>query len=363
MAMSQVSRRHYLQGSVSLAAAAGANLEAASKEPARTGPTIRLCEIFNPGETERFRLARQMGLTHAIAGVNGSLSKVRKEDYVATLQKIKNDFEAAGLKIDGVESHPVPAEKIKLGLPGYEEEIENYKWAIDAMAKVGIPVLCYNFMAGLGWYRTNVAIKERGDALTSEFDNSVAKTQGLTKWGEVSEEKMWANMERFLKEVIPVAEKANIKMALHPDDPPLSPLRGIARIVISGKNYRRIMSMVPSKVNGVTYCQANFVAMGEDVYALAKEFCNQKKVFFVHYRDIEGKGERFRETFHDNGPTDMVRMLKIYSECGFDGPMRPDHAPTMEGEMNDRPGYAMKGKIFAIGYMKGILQALKLPHA
>lgn len=162
--------------------------------------------------------------------------------------------------------------------------------------------------------------------------------------------------------MIPVAEKANIQMALHPDDPPITPLRGIGRILISAKNYRRVMDIVPSKVNGITFCQANFVAMGEDIEALAKEWLRQKKIFFVHFRDIEGTGHKFRETFHDNGQTDMVRMLKVYSEGGFNGPIRPDHAPTMEGDRNDRPGYAYTGKVFAIGYMKGIMEALKLPY-
>jgi mannonate dehydratase len=217
-------------------------------------------------------------------------------------------------------------------------------------------------MAGLGWYRTRIDYPERGGALTTLFDLKEAEKEGLTKWGRVSEEKMWDNITYFLKAVIPVAEKANVRMALHPDDPPLPVLRGIARIVISGENYRRIMNIVPSPVNGVTYCQANFVAMGEDVKALAKEWLAQKKIFFVHFRDIEGQREYFRETFHDNGPTDMAGMLKIYHEGGFDGPIRPDHAPTIGNEANDNPGYAMGGKVLAIGYMRGILEGLNAPY-
>jgi mannonate dehydratase len=269
---------------------------------------------------------------------------------------------AAAATVAGVESHPVPAEKIKLGLPGRDEEIENYIAAIRALANVGITMVCYNFMAGLGWYRTRVDVPERGGALTSEFDQRAATGQGLTKWGEVSEEKIWSNLEYFLKAVIPVAEKAGVKMALHPDDPPISPLRGIGRILTSAANYRRVMNLVPSPVNGVTFCQANFKAMGEDIYALAREWCRAGKIFFVHFRDIEGTREKFRETFHDNGPTDMARMLQIYHDNGFDGPMRPDHAPTLEGESNDRPGYAMLGKIFAFGYMKGIMDGLHIPY-
>jgi mannonate dehydratase len=308
------------------------------------------------------RLARQLGVNWAIAGVGGALAKVRRDQYVETLTAIKSEFQQAGLKIAGVESHPVPAEKIKLGLPGRDEEIENYKAALHALARVGIPMVCYNFMAGLGWYRTKVDVASRGGALISEFDNRDAQKQGLTEWGVISEEKIWSNLEYFVKAVMPEAEKAGIQMALHPDDPPISPLRGIGRILTSAANYRRVLDMAPSPVNGITFCQANFKAMGEDIYGLAREWCTAKKIFFVHFRDIEGQGERFRETFHDNGPTDMARILKIYSDAGFDGPMRPDHAPTMEGESNATPGYAMMGKVFAFGYMKGVMDGLRIPY-
>ena len=349
---------------LSAALAAGAVTPAAfaSKVGLKNGKGIKLSEIFNPGETSRLKLAQQLGLKWAITGVSGELAKVRREQYVDVLTKIKHDFAAYGIGIAGVESHPVDAEKIKLGLPGRDQEIENYQAAIEALGKVGVKMVCYNFMAGLGWYRTKVNVLERGGALTSEFNNADALKQGLTNFGEVSDEKMWANIEYFLKAVIPVAEKHGVQMAAHPDDPPIPKLRGIGRILVSAKNYERVMEIAPSPVNGVTFCQANFVAMGEDIYALAKKWCQRKKVFFIHYRDIEGKGERFRETFHDNGPTDMVRILKIYSESGFDGPIRPDHAPTMEGEENDRPGYAMMGKVLAFGYMKGIMESLRLPH-
>jgi mannonate dehydratase len=132
--------------------------------------------------------------------------------------------------------------------------------------------------------------------------------------------------------------------------------------VISAANYRKIMNLVPSPMNGVTFCQANFVAMGEKLEPLVREWCAQKKIFFVHFRDIKGTRERFQETFHDDGATDMARMLKVYSECGFDGPMRPDHAPTLANETNDRPGYAINAKLFALGYMKGIIEGAGLPY-
>ncbi len=355
--MAQFTRRRYIQGAA--AAVAASRLPARAAEP--NGSLIQLAEILNPEQTSRLRLASQIGITHAIVGMN--LGKYRREEYAEAVRRAKAQIEGAGLVMAGVESHPVPAEKIKLGLPGRDDEIENYKWAVDALARNGVTMICYNWMAGIGWYRTRTDVPERGGALTSEFDYATAQAQGLTEWGEVSEDKIWANMEYFQRAVMPVAEKAGIKMALHPDDPPISPLRGIGRILTSAAHYRRVMSIVPSPINGVTFCQANFKLMGEDIEALAKEWCRQKKIFFVHFRDVAGDKRHFRETFHDNGPTNMVRMLEIYGEYGFHGPMRPDHAPTLEGESNDHPGYAMTGKVFAIAYMKGIMRAKGIPFA
>ena len=369
--MSTMSRRNCIQGTFAAMAAGGAPLASAAEplhtpmrkplDPHRRG--IQLAELFALDEDHKIRLASQIGITHAIVGVSPALSRVPSGRYVETLQKIKENFQAAGMLFAGVESHPVPAEKIKLGLPGRDEEIENYMAAIRALAQVGVPMLCYNWMAGLGWYRTRTDVPSRGGALISEFDNEAAKRQGLTEWGEVGTEKIWANLEYFLKAVIPVAEKAGMKMALHPDDPPISPLRGIGRILTSAANFRRVLNIVPSPVNGITFCQANFRLMGEDIAELAREWCAQKKIFFVHYRDVEGTPEHFRETFHDNSPVDLAQMLRIYRECGFEGPMRPDHAPTLDGESNDRPGYAMGGKVLAIGYMKGAMDALGIPYA
>jgi mannonate dehydratase len=301
-----------------------------------------------------------MGVTHAITGA--PFAKIGRDQYKAAAIKLRDDFAAAGFTIAGIEGHPVPFEKIKLGVEGRDEEIQNTLAAIEALSHAGIDMICYNFMAGLGWYRTKFDIPERGGARTSEFDLEDSEKLGLTEWGEVSEEKMWDNLTYFLERVIPEAEKFNVKMAAHPDDPPVSPLRGIARILTSAANYRRLMNIAPSPVNGVTFCQANFRAMGENIYEVAREFCEMGKVFFVHFRDIEGNKIHLRETFHDNGPTDMAKMMEIYSRSGFVGPMRPDHAPTMEGESDDSRGYGMSGKIFAFGYMKGLMDAQNINY-
>jgi len=311
-------------------------------------------------DPDRLKICRQLGVTHAITGA--PFFRIGSDQYEAAARKLRDDFAEAGFTIAGIEGHPVPFERIKLGLEGRDEEILNTNAAIEALSKAGIDMICYNFMAGLGWYRTRHDLPARGEALTSEFSLDDSKKEGLTRWGEVSEEKMWDNLTYFLERVIPVAEKWNVKMAAHPDDPPLSPLRGIGRILTSAENYRRLMNIVPSPVNGITFCQANFRAMGENIYELAREFCEQGKVFFVHFRDIEGRAERFHETFHDNGPTDMAKMLETYARAGFVGPIRPDHAPTLSGESEESRGYGMQGKIFAFGYMIGIMDALNIDY-
>jgi len=360
----KVSRRSCITSVAALVGSAAVP-PVAAKTTKKTGGKgcFYLSELLNNPQSTDVKIARQVGLKWVISG--GGMGRVRKEEYVEAVRRHKEAFAAAGMEIAGVEGHPVPFERIKLGIEGRDEEIENTKWAIEALAKNGIDLICYNFMAGLGWTRTNQAVEERGGALTSEFDLEASRALGLTRYGEVSEEKMWQNCEYFIKAVMPVAEKFKVRMALHPDDPPLSPLRGIARIVNSKKNYERIMAMVPSAYNGVTYCQANFVLMKEDVYGLAKEWCQRNKVFFVHYRDVQGDTRHFHETFHDNGPTDMVRMLEIYSKSGFQGPIRPDHAPALAGEaQNGRAtGYTMGGKVLAFGYMKGIMDSLGLKYA
>ena len=376
--MLKYNRRECIRGMVATATVAvvPSALPSAASAAARAAPmmqsgkmidpnqnAIKLCLVWDIHQTHLIRLARQMGVTHSIAGTDGALSKVPREKYVDTLARLKAEYDSAGMTIAGVESHPVPAEKIKLGLPGRDEEIENYIAAIEALSEVGIRMVCYDFMAGIDWYRTTLNQPGRGGALSLVFDNRAAATQGLTQWGRISEEKMWQNIEYFQKAVIPVATKAGVQMALHPDDPPIPELRGIARILISAANYRRVMNIVPSPMNGVTFDHSIFYLMGENIQALAKEWCRDRKIFYIHARNLKGNRYKFLETFQDNGAIDFGEMFQTYYDNGFRGPIRPDHDPTMDGEPNDHPGYEVLGKIFGIGYIKGIMASRRIACA
>lgn len=183
--MGKITRRNYMKGAVVATLPALNSFPATAtpmRRPAPGVPGIQLAHALAPGQTSRHRLTRQAGARYAIANVLGVLKNVRREDYFDALIKIKDDFAKSELTVAGVESHPVSAEKIKLGLPGRDEEIENYQAVIPALARAGIRMICYNFMAGLGPYRTRVDSPERGGALTTEFDNRVADQQGLTEW-------------------------------------------------------------------------------------------------------------------------------------------------------------------------------------
>jgi len=338
-------------------ASAAATSAQPATPPASSAGRVVLCELSGPGRMGTTML--QMGVTHAIAGMGLRGTVEQQAEQVA---RTKATYEAAGLTIVGVEGAPVAFEKMKLGLDGRDEEIQNFINAIQALSQAGINMICYNWMAGLGWTRTNSKLAMRGGATGTSFDIKEAEALGDTRYGKVSEEKIWDNMVYFQKAVIPVADKFKVRMALHPDDPPISPLRGIGRILTSAANYRKVMDIVPSPYNGVTFCQANFKLMGEDIYALGKEWCDQKKIFFVHMRDVEGTKEHFQEVFHDDCKADLGRCLKIYGSCGYDLPIRPDHAPMMLGDEGMGSGYGVVGKVLAFGYMMGLMKVQNVSY-
>jgi len=218
-------------------------------------------------------------------------------------------------------------------------------------------VWCYQWMA-LGVLRTSSTLPSRGGATVTGYDHALVKSAPLTEYGVVKEEQVWANLKYFLERVVPVAEKANVKLAMHPDDPPLSPIRGVARIMRSVGSFQRLLDVVPSPVNGIALCQGNFTLMTDDLPGVIRDFGKQKKVFFVHFRDVRGTAEKFVETFHDDGQTDMAACMRAYRDIGYDGVCRADHVPTMQGDSNDKPGYSSLGRLFAVGYIKGLRDAV-----
>jgi mannonate dehydratase len=306
----------------------------------------------------KWQLAAQIGVEYAVTKAAPELSGQLPPWDFESLRDIHRRFAEAGLRLYALEGDEFDMSRIKLGLPGRDEDIERYQAMLRNMGRLEIPVLCYNFMAGVGWYRTRVDLPERGGARTSGFD--ARDLAGKEVPPQVTEAQLWSHYEYFIRAVLPAAEEAGVRMGLHPDDPPVSPLLGYSRILTSADAYRRVLGLSASPSHGITFCQATFKAMGEDVFGLIPEFA--RRVVFLHFRDIEGTKDCFRETFHDNGPTDMAAFLAACRDAGIDVLIRPDHTPTLAGEDNANPGYEMQGNLFAIGYMKGLMDALKIEY-
>jgi len=311
--------------------------------------------ILPPEPDDRWRLAAQMGVEHAVIHPLEIGDRKRFWEF-EELRGLTNWLDGVGLKLSVMEGSVPITDRTRLGLEGRDEEIETFKRFLRDCGELGIPVVCYDWMAGVRWARTDVHVETRGGSLTTEFDSERMdrRAGSLEAATDVTADDLWSNLEYFLEEVVPLAEEADVRLGLHPDDPPREDLAGIPRIVESVDAYDRVLDIYDSEHNGVTFCQGNFAAMGADIPGAIRHFGD--KINFVHFRDVEGDADAFVETWHDDGPTDMLAAMEAYWDVGFDGPARPDHVPTMAGEQNTNPGYETKGRLFAIGYIKGLLE-------
>ena len=335
---------------------------AASKEYIQDAG-IKMCFAYFAGieaEKRKIQFGRQLNVLGAVGGIDPSrigLPDAKPWSYEAVMA-VKNAWEQAGLKLEVIEGPPALSEKTKLGLDGREEEISNFITFMKNLSKAGINVICYNWMPVISWARTTMDRPGRGGALVTAFDFEDIKDQSVTKYGEVSKENLWKNLEYFLKAAVPEAEKCGVRLAMHPDDPQVDSIRGISRIMTTADAFRKMAAIYPSQSNGITMCQGNFSLMGEDIPTLVKDFGNKGLIHFVHFRNVRGGKMNFVETFHDEGQIDMYAAMKAYIDIGFKGPLRPDHVPTMAGDSNEHPGYSALGSLYAAGYIRGLIEAV-----
>lgn len=320
-----------------------------------------LAEYLPPRSHVLWQLARQMGIRHAIINAKPERTGLNPVWDLEALRRLQGDLAQAGLILYGLEGDQFDMSRIKLGLQGREEDIEKFCQMLANLGKLGIPLLCYNFMAQIGWLRSNGEVPARGGALVSRFDVKELPSS-TTEAGEVPAERVWENYGYFIQRAVPAAEQAGVRLALHPDDPPLPSLRGIGRIFGTPEAFDRAYALAPSPANGVTFCRANFKLMNADLAACVRHLAAEKRLFFVHLRDVRGTAEQFVEVFHDEAAAELMETLRECHAAGFDGPLRCDHVPTLAGEANDQPGYGTLGRLFADGYILGLMDALGIPR-
>ena len=332
---------------------------------------MKLVEFVPPVKHPLWKLCLQMGITEVIVKVNPDLTGLPDPWRYETLKKIVDGLAAEGLTVVGLEGDPFDMAPVKeFGTPDVtearrEETLAHYRELLESMSRLGIRLLCYNFMVGTGWARSGVR-EGRGGAKATYF--SLAETPKLPL--KLDKAQIWANYEHFIKAVMPTAERVGVRMGLHPDDPCLPDLGGYARILETVADYDRAYALYPSVSNAVTFCQANFklmlqasggtVADGTDGLATtARHFGT--RIAFVHVRDVAGDRTDFTELFHDQGTTDQFKLLRTYRELGIDVPMRGDHVPEMEGDRlvteQCLPGYFTLGRLYANGFLRALMKA------
>ena len=314
---------------------------------------MKLASVLTPLSDENLTLAAQCGVDQIVVRYPGP--------DLSELNRMQQRIRSFGMEIGVVEGY-LPIDRIKLGTDD-GTDLKAMKTLIRHLSDLDIRLVCYNFMAGTDWIRTSVDTLERAGSKVTAFrlaDLDKARIPGRPAFRAELEPgakrpELWKNLQNFLEEIIPVAEDAGVVMAMHPDDPPLPQLLGNDRIMHDVAGFERLVEIVKSPSNKIAFCQGSFSEMGIDIPATIRRIGSH--IAYVHYRDVVGTADDFRESWQDNGQTDMAEAMRAYREVGFSGPMRPDHVPQMIGEDDGEPGYTMFGRLFAFGYIRGMMHA------
>lgn len=266
-----------------------------------------------------------------------------------------------GLRVPVVEAGP-PTDRIVMGKDGAEAQIRDWILLLPVLARAGVEVVCYNFMPQLTAdamvVRTDFAATTRGGARTSAFRLADVTAQTVPHSEmPVEPERLWDNLERFLRAVLPTAEAAGIRLAMHPDDPPMSPLCGLNRIMSSVAAFDRLLAISRSPSNAMTLCAGCFTQLGVDVPGLVARFGD--RIAFAHLRSIEGTPVDFVECFPDVGNLDMVALIRAFARHGVHAYARPDHSPLLATDHAAEEGYGFQGHLFTLGYVRGIMAAVR----
>lgn len=293
------------------------------------------------------------------------------------LAALARDIEQEGMRLNVVESLPVH-EDIKLGRPNRDELIAVYRENIGRLGEIGVDVICYNFMPLFDWFRTDLAydLPDGSNVLLydhNEMDNALDPWEAelpayfpldespddlKEAYRTTTEDDLWANLKYFLDGVCDSAEIANVKMALHPDDPPWS-IFGLPRIITDEAALDKVLEINTSPANGLTFCTGSLGANQQnDLPKMVRKFAD--RIYFAHCRNVKHTGDKvFHEVAHPPlyGDVDLVEVLKAFADVGFTGPMRPDHGRMIWGETGI-PGYGLYDRALGANYLLGVWDGL-----
>ncbi|MFH1085044.1 MAG: mannonate dehydratase [Chloroflexota bacterium] len=309
---------------------------------------------------EELAYVAQMGVKQVILGGTGITGQMRWD--LVSLLNIKSRIESYGLRIAAIENLPEEMwHQARVGGPQRDAQIEAVLEVIQNLGRVGVPILAYNWLPTIGvWghWRTGDSGGGRGGAGVKSFDYDLVKDAPLTEDGPLSAEEIHRNHVYLLRAAVPMAERWNVKLAVHPDDPPAPSLRGIGRTMISVDTYQRILDAVPSPYNGLEFCQGTVTEFpdvgGARIPEVIRHFGRQGKIFFVHFRNVRGVFPKFDEVFQDEGDTDQYEAVRAYLETGFSGPIRPDHTPKIVGDEDRHVGMA-----YSVGYLRALMDSVR----
>lgn len=306
------------------------------------------------------------------------------------LKSLKEEINAAGLEMEVIESINIH-EDIKKGLPTRDKYIENYIKSIKHISEVGVKVLCYNFMPVFDWARSDLAgpLPDGSTALsyrhekilamdpTTIAENMIdndegyslpgweperipAMTEDIKFYQSMTEEQYWENMKYFLEAVVPYAEKYDVKMAIHPDDPPFK-IFGLPKVINSVENIRKFLSLVDSPYNGLTLCTGSLGGdLNNDIPAIMREFSVAGRIHFAHIRNVKHHSPvDFDESAHPSecGDLDMFEIMRALHDTDYQGYVRPDHGRMIWDE-KARPGYGLYDRALGATYLIGLWEAI-----
>lgn len=333
---------------------------------------------------------KQIRQIPGVSGVISTLYETKPGEVWSkeAIHALKSEIEASGLRLSGIESVNVH-DSIKAGLSDRDYYIDNYIQTLENLGQEDIHLVCYNFMPVFDWTRTELArVREDGStvlAYTQEavdkldpekmFDSISNNTNGTVMPGwepdrlahvkelfemykTVDEEKLFNNLVYFLEKIMPVCNKYDIKMAIHPDDPAWS-VFGLPRIIINKENILRLMKTVDDCHNGVTFCSGSYgTNLNNDLPDMIRSL--KGRIHFAHVRNLKFiSPTNFEEAAHlsSDGNFDMYEIMKALYDIGFEGPIRPDHGRMIWDE-KAMPGYGLYDRALGATYLNGLWEAI-----